>query len=147
MRVEHVQAEDTYDLRRRVLYGHWPEAEVHYPEDEREGAFHLGARDEGGRLVAVASWYPETSPFFPVRRAYRLRGMAVDATRHGQGTGRLLFEAGVGELRARDVEVLWANARDSAVPFYRRLGMSVMGDGFVAAGGIPHHVVVLELTP
>jgi hypothetical protein len=41
--------------------------------------------------------------------------------------------------------VLWANARDTALGFYVSYGMHVVGDGFVATPGLPHHVVVLDL--
>jgi GNAT superfamily N-acetyltransferase len=144
--VVHLAPGETHDLRRKVLYGHWPDADVVYPQDAIDGAFHLGVMDHAGRLVGAASWYPEPSALFPGRRAYRMRGMAVDPARHGQGVGRLLFEAGLAELRTRGAELVWANARDTAVGFYRRLGMTVVGEGFLAAGDLPHHVVVLELT-
>jgi GNAT superfamily N-acetyltransferase len=141
MSVVTLQAEETHQLRRQVLYGHWPEAEVDYPEDGLEGAFHLGVQDGEGRLVAVASWYPLPAPPEPERPAYRLRGMAVHPAVQGSGVGRLLFSAGRDEARRRGAQLLWANSRDSALEFYRRLGMEVEGEGFLAAGGLPHHVV------
>ncbi|MDQ4133460.1 MAG: GNAT family N-acetyltransferase [Actinomycetota bacterium] len=140
-----LSAEATHALRRQVLYGHWPEADVHYPEDDLDGAFHLGVRDANGRLVAISSWYPQAPAHDPARSAYRLRGMAVVPDVHGTGTGRLLFEAGKAEARRRGADVVWANARDSVLGFYLRLGMRVVGEGFLAAGGLPHHVVVAEL--
>jgi GNAT superfamily N-acetyltransferase len=138
-------AAETRELRRQVLYGHWPEADVHYPEDEMAGAFHLGATDEKGDLVAVASWYPQAAAGDPGRAAYRLRGMAVDPRVQGSGVGRALFDAGKDEARRRGAERVWANARDSALGFYERLGMRVVGEGFSAANGLPHHVVVADV--
>jgi NAD(P)-dependent dehydrogenase (short-subunit alcohol dehydrogenase family) len=70
--------------------------------------------------------------------------------RRGRPAGRWgrgeLLAAAVERLTAAGAEVLWADGRDAALPFYERHGWKVQGDGFVAAGGIPHHVVVLDLT-
>lgn len=146
MTVEPVAAADTHDLRRRVLRDGRPDASVTFPQDERPGGFHLGVRaDSGGPLVAVASFSPEPTPFRPGRRAFRLRGMAVDLGRQGRGIGRLLMESAVARLRAQGVEVLWANGRDSSLGFYERFGMEVVGDGFLNELGIPHHVVVMDI--
>ena len=147
MRLEAVGAVDTYDLRRRVLRDGRPDAVVAFPEDGRPGAFHLAVRlEDGGDLVAVASFSAEPAPCRPGRRAVRLRGMAVDQAVQRGGVGRDLFQTAVVRLRQDGVEGLWANARDGALGFYRRLGMEVVGDGFILSeSGIPHHVVVLDL--
>lgn len=138
-------AEETHPLRRRVLYGHWPDADLHYPEDDLDGAFHLGVRDGRGRLLAVASWYPQPAPHDPSPSDVRLRGMAVEWGWQGRGIGRALFEAGRAEARRRGARRIWANARDVALEFYLGMGMTVVGEGFLAAGGLPHHVVVAHL--
>ncbi len=142
-----VEAADTHDLRRRVLRAGRAEHLV-FPEDDRPGASHLGVRTPpAGPLVAVASFSPEDSAHRPGRRAVRLRGMVTDPGLQGRGIGRSLLEVAVQRLGASGVEVLWANARDSALGFYERLGFEVVGDGFLAgpAGDIPHHIVVLDL--
>jgi GNAT superfamily N-acetyltransferase len=144
--VEAVPVAATYGLRRKVLRDGRSDADVAFPQDDRPGAFHLGAFSDG-RLVAVVSFSPEETPLRPGRRAVRLRAMAVDPDHQGRGLGRLLLEEGVARLRAEGAEVLWAHARDTALRFYRRFGMEVVGDGFVVPElGIPHHVVVMDLT-
>ena len=147
MLVAEIEAAQTHDLRRRVLRGGGSEHLV-FPEDGRPGAFHLGVRPApDGAVVAVASFAPEPTPHRPGRRAARLRGMVTEPDLQGRGIGRRLLAEAVGRLRAGGVEVLWANARDSALGFYERLGFEVVGEGFLAgpAGDIPHHIVVLDL--
>jgi GNAT superfamily N-acetyltransferase len=142
-----IEAAHTHDLRRRVLRDGHAEHLV-FPEDDRPGAFHLGGwLVHGGPLVAVASFSPEPTPHRPGRRAARLRGMVTEPGNQGQGLGRGLLEEALRRLRAGGIEVLWANARDSAIGFYERLGFEVIGEGFLAgpAGDIPHHIVVLDL--
>lgn len=147
MLVGEIEAADTHDLRRRVLRDGRSEHLV-FPEDDRPGAFHLGTRAEpSGPLLAVASFSPEPTPHRPGRRAARLRGMVTEPRLQGQGLGRDLLAEAVTRLRAAAFDVLWANARDSALGFYERLGFEVVGDGFLAgpAGDMPHHIVVLDL--
>jgi GNAT superfamily N-acetyltransferase len=144
MEVAEVDAAATYDLRRAVLREGRPDAEVRLPEDELAGAFHLAAVD-GGAVVGVCTWAPVPTPRRPGAVAWRLRGMAVDPGRQGGGVGGLLLAAAVDRLSAAGAEVLWADGRDAALAFYERHGWQVEGDGFLAANGIPHHVVVRDL--
>jgi GNAT superfamily N-acetyltransferase len=140
-----VDASDTHALRRSVLRRGDPAADVHFGGDDHPAAFHLAAVD-GHTLVAVASFSPSATPWRPERFAVQLRGMAVQPDRQGQGLGRSLLDRAMTMLRTQGCEVLWANARDSALGFYTGLGMEVVGDGFVPpATGLPHHVVVLDL--
>ena len=146
MRVTTVPAEATHDLRRTVLRGGRPDAEVHFPEDDLPEAFHSAVLDAGGRVVAVATASPAPSGLRPGAAAWRVRGMAVEPELQGRGAGTLLLDAVVTRARAAGAEVLWADARDSALEFYRRRGWSVEGKGYLTpATGIPHHTVVLDL--
>ncbi len=143
--VVEIPAVMTHDLRRRVLRDGDPAAEVRFPHDDDPGALHLGVVD-AGELVAVATACPVPTPWREGRRAAQLRGMAVEPARQGRGVGRLLLDAAVARLVTAGIEVLWANARDSALGFYETYGMSVVGEGFLTADtGLPHHVVLLDL--
>jgi len=145
--VAEIEAAQTHDLRRRVLRDGRSE-NLAFPEDDRPGAFHLGVRQTpAGPLLAVASFSPEETPYRPGRSAVRLRGMATEGACQGRGIGRRLVEEATRRLRTDGFEVLWANGRDGALGFYRRLGFEIVGDGFLAGpdGDIPHHVVLLDL--
>jgi GNAT superfamily N-acetyltransferase len=140
-----VDVADILDLRRRVLRDGTPSPDPRFPEDADPATFHLAIRDDG-RVVATITLCPKPTPYRPGATAAQLRGMAVDPVVQGAGYGAALFDAAVGRLRAEGVACLWANARDSALGFYTRMGMTVVGDGFVVAdSGLPHHVVLLDL--
>ncbi|MFP5328223.1 MAG: GNAT family N-acetyltransferase [Acidimicrobiia bacterium] len=143
--VVEIPAEATHDLRRAVLRGGRADADVDFPEDRVEGAFHLGGWTSDGELVGVATFSPRDTEHRPGRRAYQLRGMAVLESHQGAGVGRQLLDVAAARLREAGAEVLWANGRDTALGFYRRWGMDVVGDGFVNPAGIPHHVVIYDL--
>ena len=144
--VVEISAEDAHDLRRRVLREGTPSDEVRFEQDAWPATFHLGARDATGALVGIATFFPSPTPLREGRQAAQLRGMAVDTAHQGRGIGRRLLDAAMERLRSAGFEALWANARDTAVPFYRRLGMEVVGEGFLTSDTkLPHHVVVRDL--
>jgi len=73
--------------------------------------------------------------------------MATSRTLQGTGLGGRLLDSGVAEARRRGFDLVWANARDAALPFYTRHGFSVVGDGFIeTVTELPHHVVELRVT-
>jgi GNAT superfamily N-acetyltransferase len=138
---------ETYDLRRRVLRSGTPSQEFRYAEDADASAFHLGVRDADGRVLAVATFCPEPLPDGDGRPALLLRGMAVEPDLQGTGIGRQVLDEAIGRARREGFELLWAKARDSAVGFYERLGLRTVGDGFATPEtGLPHHLVILDLT-
>ncbi len=138
MHVVELTAEQTHALRRAVLRGADPGANVVFDCDHDPATFHLGAVEDG---VVVA-----TSTWIPAPPSAQLRGMAVEPSRQGEGLATGLLEAAYESLRALGVELLWAHARDTALSFYTRAGFTVVGDGFVTPDtGLSHHLVTLSL--
>jgi GNAT superfamily N-acetyltransferase len=143
--IAEVDVDDLLDLRRRVLRAGTPSGDPRLVEDDAPGAFHLAGRN-GAAIVACVSFSPQPTAHRPGANAWRLRAMAVDPSLQGTGAGRQILQAGIERARASGATAVWAHARDSAVGFYERMGMVVVGDGFVdAATALPHHAVVLDL--
>jgi GNAT superfamily N-acetyltransferase len=73
--------------------------------------------------------------------------MAVDPAMQGRGVGGAVLTAAILRLRAVGATLLWASARDRALPFYERFGFTVVeGSGFAPAQtGRPHHIILLDL--
>lgn len=137
-----IDAPATHPLRLSVLRHDTPTRQVEFAEDDWPGVEHLGLRLED-RLVAISSWVPRPHRGEP---AVQLRGMATDRTLQGRGLGGILLEAGCARRAAEDILLVWANARDAALPFYLRHGFVVEGDGFVEqVTQLPHHVIVRRL--
>ena len=57
-----------------------------------------------------------------------------------------LLAAGISRAADHGAAVVWANARDASLDFYRRNGMVEVGEGFIEpVTGLPHHRVVTLL--
>ncbi len=141
-----IAATDTHPLRLSVLRNNSPTALLVFDGDDEPTTFHLGAF-HGNDLVGIATFVHRPCSNTPdATRTVQLRGMAVSAALQSGGVGRVLLGAAIERLRADGVEVLWANARDAALGFYRGFGMTVGDDAFVdITTGLAHHRVWLHL--
>lgn len=99
-------------------------------------------------MAAISSLYNVPSPLrADVWPAVQLHNMALEPALHRQGIGRAVMVEILRRLRATDTALLWASARDSALPFYERFGFRVVEvSGFVAQAGCPHHLIELDLS-
>lgn len=140
-----LRPEDTHPLRRRVLRDGTASDEVVFEGDTLDTTFHLGLRVDG-EIVAVSTWLARQYPDRPGEPAYQLRGMAIQPGRRGQGLGAHLLATGLERCRAAGATLVWARARDSALPFYERHGFVSVGSGYVdLTTGLPHHDIVREI--
>ena len=146
MRVVQVPAKTTHDLRRRILREGRSDAEVCFAGDDADDTLHLAAIDHRGKPVAVATSIAAPCHLREGRRAWRIRGMAVEPDHRGEGLGTRLLHEIEARATAAGVEVLWAEARDTALNFYGSRGWSVHGNGYTTpATGLPHHTVIRDL--
>ncbi|MGH7761429.1 MAG: GNAT family N-acetyltransferase [Candidatus Dormibacteraceae bacterium] len=102
---------------------------MHHELDDAPDSWHLGAVDSAGTVVAISSFYREDCPARPdVPDAVLLQFMAVDPAHQRQGIGSALLDEALRRLRISGATILWASARDNAVPFYQRFGFLVVED-------------------
>lgn len=147
--VRELTAEDTHPLRRAVSAdGRTDLISMHQELDDSPGAWHLGAVDEAGRVVAISSVYVVSCPLRPqAQPAVQLQNMAVEPALQRQGIGSAVMAEILRRLRATDAVLIWASARDNALPFYERFGFkAIEGSGFAGRTGRPHHIIELGLT-
>lgn len=141
--VEILALEEILPLRLAVLRNGTPSRDPHYDGDA--DATHLGIRRDG-EVVACSSWLIRPFPLEPDEAATQLRGMAVADHLQGMGIGRTLLRAGVARAASLGSRVVWARARDAAIPFYVANGFDAVGEPFVdEATGLGHHLVVARL--
>lgn len=141
--VEVLPLEQILPLRLAVLRNGTPSRDPRYDGDAE--ATHLGIRRDG-EVVACSSWLMRPFPLEPDDPATQLRGMAVADHLQGMGIGRTLLRAGVARAASLGSHVVWARARDAAIPFYETNGFDTVGEAFVdEATGLGHHLVVVRL--
>lgn len=141
--VRRVSTDEVRPLRLAVLRAGMENKTVAFDGDDDEDTVHLAAFDPAGTMIGTSTWLARPCHHVPGATAIQLRGMATAADCQGQGVGSTLLDAGFVLCRERSAEIVWANARDAALPFYERHGFRVHGEGFIEAiTQLPHHVVI-----
>ncbi|MDQ6771813.1 MAG: GNAT family N-acetyltransferase [Candidatus Dormibacteraeota bacterium] len=118
--------------------------------DATPASWHLGAVDAAGRIVATSSFYAVPYPLRPeAQPAVQLQFMAVDPMVQGRGIGSGVLTEAIRRLKATGTILLWASARDAALPFYARFGFTTIEwSGFTPSQtSRPHHIIELDLAP
>lgn len=135
-----ISAAETIEVRWPVLRPGYPRESAIFAGDDDQGTRHLGAFDENGTLVGVASIYPVPMPGKEsVANAWQLRGMATLPAVRGAGHGGKLVAACVESARAAGGHLLWCNARTSAATFYQKHGWEILGAEFEIPSVGPHY--------
>ena len=118
--IENISAEQTLELRHRVL---WPDKPVeHCMVDGDATALHVGAYNHGN-LICVASIFTKFG-------SARLRKFATDPDYQGMGIGSKVIEHVITQLIQDDIHEFWCDARETATNFYTKLGMQRSGERF-----------------
>jgi predicted GNAT family N-acyltransferase len=76
----------------------------------------------------------------PQEQDLKMRQVAVAVNRQGTGVGRNLVKASEEIAAEQGFARITLHARDTAIPFYERLGYQVEGEPFVEVG-IPHRAM------
>lgn len=125
--IRSITAEQTLDLRQRVLWPNKSRAALKLFDDET--ALHLGAF-QNQSLVGVGSFFSDQD----ASSVYRLRKMAVEPHRQGHGIARTLIFAACTKLKTMGVTLIWCDARASAVGFYHKCGFETDRQVFQKSG-------------
>lgn len=124
MNIRLISADDTLQLRRDVLYPSEPLSAMKM-EHDAEG-LHFGVFD-GGQLVTVVSLFMD-------RGSAQFRKLATAPAARGRGFGKAILAHLVSICQKEKIQLLWCNARDTAVSFYDALGYTRKGDYFIKGG-------------
>lgn len=147
MIIRSVTAAEVRPLRLEVLRAGMANRTVTFDGDDEPDTVHLAAFDDAGTMIGTSTWLRRACSYEPELPAVQLRGMATRRDLQSQGIGSSLLIAGLDHWRDL-AYIVWANARDAALPFYTRHGFDVRGPGFIeSVTELPHHVVVRDLEP
>ena len=143
-----LSAEETYDLRRRVLRVGTPSTAVQWQGDSLDTTTHLGVSGTD-TIVAISTWLKSQSPDLDRPHAgVQLRGMATDPAARGHGYGSMLLLAGIDRARRSGAHHVWANARTATLDFYIAHGFKVTSSELEnAETAIPHRRILMHLLP
>lgn len=127
--IKKISAEKTHAIRHPMLRQGRPIEDCVFNGDKDPKTIHLGAFIEN-KLVGVLSAYQKSTSAFEVKESYQIRGVAVLTTAHRKGIGRALMANIEHQLKQRKIDLIWLNARITAVDFYTTLAYQQKGKAF-----------------
>ncbi len=102
-----------------------------------EGDIHFGLFE--GEVILACLILTRTD-----NQRMKMRQVAVDDNYQGKGLGKELSEAAEDYALESGFNVMFCNARKTAVPFYQKLGYHTVGDEFTEVN-IPHYYMEKHL--
>lgn len=129
--IQEVRASAILELRTRVLRPHFPPSQqAHFDGDEASTTHHFAAYHRGDptRVLAAVSYFDAPFPE-DNQPAVQLRGMAVAPQYRRQGLGAHLLQTTLARLPFLypTRQLVWCNARETALPFYQAQGFQLTG--------------------
>lgn len=137
-----IPALETFPVRHPVLRPGKPIETCQFEGDNLETTKHFGYFS-GEKLVGVASLFQSSTPLLSEKEQFQLRGMAVLHDYQKKGIGEVLVKCAEKDAIERKGKLIWFNAREIAVAFYRKLGYEIIGDPF-DIGDIGKHYVMYK---
>lgn len=100
--------------------------------------WHLGAFGPDDRLIGCLVLVPGTD--------LKMRQVAIEPEWQGRGVGQALVAFSERLGQASEYAKMVLHARDTAIPFYERMGYQVRGKRFMEVG-IPHYAMEKSFSP
>ena len=120
IKITTISAQETWEIRHRVM---WPDKSVDFvklPEDEQGIHFGLWQME---KMVAVVS-------LFTSNGEVQFRKLAAETAYQNKGFGTLLLSHVMDYVSDRDTSKVWCNARVDKTEFYKRFGMLETNEKF-----------------
>ncbi|WP_177730052.1 MULTISPECIES: GNAT family N-acetyltransferase [Flavobacterium] len=127
--IKKIDAKTTFSVRQPVLRPGKPVESCFFDGDDLETTTHLGLYNNS-ILAGIVSIFRTSNAAFPEKEQYQLRGMAVLEDFQKKGYGERLVNEAERYIKEQDGTVIWFNAREIAVAFYKKMGYEVMGEKF-----------------
>ncbi|EMY3583243.1 GNAT family N-acetyltransferase [Flavobacterium psychrophilum] len=142
--IKEITAQETLLVRNLVLRPGKLVETCSFDGDNLEQTKHFGYY-EGKKIVGIVSVYKNKNSTFKSPNQYQVRGMAILEEFQEKGFGKLLMKHCKDYLISNQASLIWFNARETAVPFYEKLGYTKNGLPFAIANVGIHFLMFKNL--
>jgi GNAT superfamily N-acetyltransferase len=81
-------------------------------------------------IIGVCSFFKNSHNALLDKNQFQLRGMAVLKSHQKKGLGKALIKFGENLLHQKKASIVWCNAREIAVNFYKNNGFDIISKPF-----------------
>lgn len=140
--IKQITSQETFAVRLPVLRPGKPIDSCIFDGDDLNTTAHFGIYDDV-IIVGVTSIFQTSTPLLSQKQQFQLRGMAIVDSHQKRGLGDQLVQRAEQYVKENNAEVLWFNAREIAVGFYKKMGYETIGEPFTI-GDIGTHYVMYK---
>ena len=108
--------------------------------DNLDTTIHLGLYLKK-ELIGVCTLLKNNNALFSTINQYQLRGMAILTEFQGDGLGSYILKYAESILMKNKVEIIWCNAREVAINFYKKSGYKIKGKPFEIETAGTHYIM------
>lgn len=143
--IQEITAIETYPVRHLVLRVGKPIESCRFEGDELPSTHHLGCF-LNNHLIGVVSLFEVKNSLLGEEKSVQFRGMAVVERYQKKGMGKALLQEAENYCKKQTIDLIWFNARTSAVAFYKNLGYEILGSEFEIKEVGPHYLMSKKLS-
>lgn len=129
MKVKQIDYSSTYKIRHLVLRKGKPIKTSKFDGDDFDTTKHFGLFDDD-KIIGVVSVFLNKNVNFKEIIQYQIRGMAILEEYQNKNLGKLLIEEAEKYCKSKNATIIWFNAREKAVNFYKKFGYEINGNSF-----------------
>ena len=127
--ITQITALDTISVRQPVLRNGKPVESCRFDGDDLSSTIHFGLF-ENDQIQAVISLFEAKHQRLAGAKHHQIRGMAVLEQHQKKGFGKMLLTNAENYCIQQQTNMIWFNARQTAVGFYKKMGYYVIGPPF-----------------
>ena len=143
-KIKQITAEEAFTVRHPVLRAGKPIETCAFDGDNLDTTFHFGIFDNE-TLIGICTFLKNTTSYASEKAQYQLRGMAVLKPYQNKGLGSIILKHGENVLKAKNINLVWCNAREVAANFYKKKGYKTIGKPFNIKDIGLHYVMIKKL--
>lgn len=127
--IKEITAQETFIIRQPILRQEKPLEACAFEGDNLETTHHFGLF-ENSNLTGIISLFLKTNPIFAENLQAQIRGMAILEMYQKKGFGEALVKHCEDYCTSNQFDLIWFNARATAIGFYKKMGYKINGTLF-----------------
>jgi len=143
-KIKKISSRDTFLVRHPILRVGKPIESCQFDGDDLETTTHFGLFIDKN-IIGVLSVFKNNNVIFSSENQFQIRGMAILNNFQRKGFGDELVKHSEEHVKSQFGKLIWFNARESAVPFYEKLGYIKIGEPFSIADIGIHYIMKKEI--
>lgn len=127
--IKEITAQETFIIRQPILRQGKPLEACTLEGDDLETTHHFGLF-KNSNLTGIISLFLKTNPIFAENLQAQIRGMAILEMYQKKGFGEALVKHCEDYCTSNQFDLIWFNARATAIGFYKKMGYKINGTLF-----------------